>query len=108
MVQTKYINKYHVICDREDYKCNKKHKSLKSIIKDLKDTPVAISRSSIYKLTRNQNKNYKYHGLKILMIKEIIPNKTIRIMIDEPDQLDKATATRPTLEEVETIQEVTS
>ena len=54
-----------------------------------------------------QNKNYKYHGLKILMINEIIPNKTIRIMI-EPDQLDNATATRPTLEEVETIQEVTS
>lgn len=107
MVQTKYINKYHVICDRDDYQCNKKHKSLKSIIKDLKDSPISISRSSIYKLTRNQNKNYKYHGLKILIINEIIPTKIIRIMIDDT-QLDNATATRPTLEEVETIQEVTS
>lgn len=107
MVQTKYINKYHVICDRDDYQCNKKHKSLKSIIEDLKDTPISISRSSIYKLTRNRNKNYKYHGLKILIINEIIPTKIIRIMVDDT-QLDNATATRPTLEEVETIQEVTS
>jgi hypothetical protein len=84
MVETKFRYKYHVICDRDDYKCNKKHKSLKSIMKDLKDTPISISRSSIYKITRNQNKNFKYHGLKILMINEIIPTKTIRLIIDEP------------------------
>ena len=31
MPTTKFFNKYHVVCDRENFKLNKKYKSMKEI-----------------------------------------------------------------------------
>lgn len=77
MPPTKFFNKYHVICDRENYKLDKKYKSMKAICEDLKDSPLELnSRVSIYNIINNIGKLYKYHQLKIIKIREALPFKT--------------------------------
>ena len=80
MPSTKFFNKYHVVCDRENFKLNKKYKSMKDICEDLKDSPLELnSRVSIYNIMNNVGKLYKYHQVKITKIREPLPFKTIVI-----------------------------
>ena len=80
MPSTKFFNKYHVICDRENFKLDKKYKSMKEICEDLKDSPLELnSRVSIYNIMNNVGKLYKYHQVKIIKIREPLPYKTIVI-----------------------------
>ena len=80
MPPTKFYNKYHVVCDRENYKLDKKYKSMKDICEDLKDSPLLLkSRVSIYNIINQVGKLYKYHNVKIIKIREPLPFKTIVI-----------------------------
>lgn len=77
MPSTKFYNKYHVICDRENFKLDKKYKSMKDICQDLKDSPLELnSRVSIYNIINKIGKLYKYHNVKIIKIREPLPFKT--------------------------------
>ena len=78
MPSTKFFYKYHVICNRDDYKIDKKYKSMKDICADLKDSPFGLkSRGTIYNLMNNLGKLYKYNDLTITKIREPIPYRTI-------------------------------
>lgn len=76
MPSTKFFNKYHVICDRDNFRLDKKYKSMKEICEDLKDSPIKLnSRVSIYNIINSVGKLYKYHQVKIYKIREPLPFK---------------------------------
>ena len=80
MPSTKFYNKYHVVCERKEYKLDKKYKSMKDICDDLKDSPLQLnSRVSIYNIMNKIGKLYKYHQLTITKIREPLPFRTIVI-----------------------------
>lgn len=84
MVKSKYIYKYQVISHRSDYPYNKKYKSNNEIIEDLKDSPLEIaSRTAIYNIIHKVGKLYKYHDIEIIKIREIIPTRIVRHIVDD-------------------------
>ena len=83
MVKSKYIYKYQVISTRPDFPYNKKYKSNNEIIEDLKESPLEIaSRTAIYNIIHKIGKLYKYHDIEILKIREFIPTRIVREIIE--------------------------
>lgn len=76
MPTTKFFNKYHLICERPDLKINKKYRSVKEIINDLRESELSItSRTTVYNIINNIGKNWKYYNVTIIKIREPLPYK---------------------------------
>ena len=76
MPTTKFYNKYHVVCDRPNLQIDKKYRSVKEIVNDLRNSDLNItSRTTIYNIMNSKGKNWKYYNVNILPIREPLPFK---------------------------------
>ena len=100
MPSTLYLLKYQVIINTPTLTLNKKYKSVKDILEDLKNTEYPISgRNAIYQIMTKKHKEnpfYKYRGIEINKIRE--PLKIRRRIITEIIADVKETAIPPVRE----------
>lgn len=74
-MKTKYYYKYKLTCNHEKLTMEKKFKSMKELIDELKDPIGLCSRQTIYNIMNNNGTNKKFKGVEIEKIREAIPIK---------------------------------
>ena len=85
MPTTKYYYKYHVTINRPDFQLDKKYRSVKEILTDLRTSKYPLAgRNSVYQVMKGHNK-WKYTDMKIIKIREPLKVKKRMIVsiIDE-------------------------
>ena len=97
MPTTKYYYKYHVTINRNDFQLDKKYRSVKEILSDLKDSKYPLSgRNSVYQIMKGLNK-WKYTDMQIVKIRE--PLKVKKRMV--VSIIDERYSSIPTISESE-------
>jgi hypothetical protein len=72
-MRTKYFYKYKLTCNHEKLTLEKKFKSMKELIDELKDPIGLCSRQTIYNIINKNGTNKKFKGVDIEKIREPIP-----------------------------------
>jgi len=75
MPTTKYFYKYKLSCNHDKLRLEKKFKSMKELIDELKDPVGLCSRQTIYNIINKNGTNKKFKGVDIEKIREPIPIK---------------------------------
>jgi len=75
MPTTKYFYKYKLSCQTDKLTLEKKYKSMKEVIDELKEPLGLCSRQSIYNIMNNKGLNKKFKGVSIEKIREPIKIK---------------------------------
>ena len=85
MPSTLYLLKYQVIINTPSLTLNKKYRSVKEILEDLRETEYPIAgRNAVYQIMTKKHKNnpfYKYRGIEINKIREPLKIKR-RVVIE--------------------------